>query len=212
MSVIKDIVERRVNQTGVSEPVVVDPGLRPRRRRAAGRHRSGSGPQARRPDRPARFRPARQDAGRSQGQVLDLKQYAAALQRRPGLVGDGRHRPERPPLGRLRAEARRRASSSPTTPRSTSATTSPSPSTRASSPRRSSRTRSPTARSRSPAAAWRVHRARTPRPRHRPEVRFAAVPDPGALDASRSARRSAASSSIRACSPAPSGSCWSSSS
>ena len=39
MAIIKDIVERRVNTTGVSEPRRHHPGRRPRRRRAAGRHR-----------------------------------------------------------------------------------------------------------------------------------------------------------------------------
>ena len=41
MAIIKDIVERRVNPTGVSEPVVTTQGSRPRRRRAPGRHRPG---------------------------------------------------------------------------------------------------------------------------------------------------------------------------
>ena len=40
MNVIQDIIERRVNSTGVSEPVVVSPGHRPGRRRAAGRART----------------------------------------------------------------------------------------------------------------------------------------------------------------------------
>ena len=152
MAIIKDIVERRVNQTGVSEPVVVDPGLRPDRRRAAGRHRPGFRPPAGRPDRPPRLRPARPDdrAGRPDPRP---EAVPAALQRRPGPVGVDRPGPVRRPDGRLRAQGRRRQAVRRLHRPRTSATTSRSPSTGRSSRRRSSRTRSPTGRSRSRPAA-----------------------------------------------------------
>ena len=138
------------------------PGRRPRRRRAAGRHRSRSRPQAGRPDRPARLRPARLDPGH-RGPAARPQAVPAAVQRRPGLVGDRRHRPERPSRGRLRAEVRGRQACSATTPPRTSGATSRSPSTARSSRRRSSRTRSRAATSRSPAVASPGSTPRTPR-------------------------------------------------
>ena len=76
LAIIRDIIERRVNSTGVSEPVVTDPGLataivvelpgrhRPRCRSAASSARPAP-----------RLRPARgQTPGRPDGQVLDLEE------------------------------------------------------------------------------------------------------------------------------------------
>ena len=59
MAIIKDIIERRVNTTGVSEPVVVTQGDDRVVVELPGRHQSRRGPPARRPDRPPRLRPAR---------------------------------------------------------------------------------------------------------------------------------------------------------
>ena len=62
MAIIKDIVERRVNTTGVSEPVVVTQGSDRVVVELPGVTDAGVRPQAGRPDRPPRLRAARHDA------------------------------------------------------------------------------------------------------------------------------------------------------
>ena len=120
MGVIKDIVERRVNTTGVSEPVVTTQGAD----RVVVELPGVTDPEA--------VRKLVGQTGRldfvplgptqaTEGQQLDLEAVPAAVQRRPGLVRHRRHRPERPSRGRLRAEVRRRQACSPTTRPRTSA-------------------------------------------------------------------------------------------
>ena len=129
MAIIKDIIERRVNTTGVSEPVVVTQGNDRVVVELPGVTDPDADPPARRPDRPARLRAARPD-------------------RRDRRARSSTSRPRRPPLfsgdqvasasigqdqsGGLTSTSCSRAtarSCSPTTPASTSATTSRSSST-----------------------------------------------------------------------------------
>ena len=131
MAIIKDIVERRVNTTGVSEPVVTTQGKRPRRRRAAGRHRPRGRPQARRHDRPPRLRPARDRPRRPRARSSTSKTYPPLFSGDQVAVGDGRHGPERPARGQLRPQGRRQEPVRRLHGRATSASTSRSPSTTA---------------------------------------------------------------------------------
>ena len=75
IAIIKDIVERRVNTTGVSEPVVTTQG----KDRVVVELPGVTDPEAirqpHRPDRPARLRPARVDPGDRPTRSLDPKQY-----------------------------------------------------------------------------------------------------------------------------------------
>ena len=130
MGVLKDIIERRVNTTGVSEPVVVVQGSDRVVIELPGCHRRRQRPPSRRPDRPPRLRPTRGTTQMSDGQALDLRAIPAAVRRRPARVGVDRSGPARRRLDRrLRPQGRRRRSCSATTRPSTSASTSRSPST-----------------------------------------------------------------------------------
>ena len=83
MSVIKDIIERRVNQTGVSEPVVTTQGGDRVVVELPGVTDPEVDPQARRPDRPARLRAARSDDGHGRPDPRPHP-VPAVVQRRPG--------------------------------------------------------------------------------------------------------------------------------
>ena len=106
MAIIKDIVERRVNTTGVSEPVVTTQG----KDRVVVELPGVTDPEAVRRLVGQTGRLDFVPLGSTQaqtGQVLDPQAVPTAVQRRPGLVGHGRHGPERPAGGRLRAQGRR---------------------------------------------------------------------------------------------------------
>ena len=106
MAIIKDIVERRVNTTGVSEPVVTTQGTD----RVVVELPGVTDPEAVRRLVGTTGRLDFVPLGTTQAtdnQTLDPKTYPAAVQWRPGVVGDGRHRPERPARGQLRPEGHR---------------------------------------------------------------------------------------------------------
>ena len=130
MAIIKDIVERRVNTTGVSEPVVITQGAD----RVVVELPGVTDPEAVRKlvGQTGRldFVPLGQTQA-TEGQILDLKTYPPLFSGDQVAVGDGRHGPERPARGRLRPQGRRQEACSPTTPPRTSAPTSRSPSTAA---------------------------------------------------------------------------------
>ena len=148
MAIIKDIIERRVNTTGVSEPVVVTQGDD----RVVVELPGVTNPDA---VRQLVGQTGRLDfvplgaTSRDRGPGPRPDQDAAAVQRRPGLVRLDRPGPERRPDRQLRAQGATAPTASPTSPASTSASTSPSRSTRRSSPRRGSTRRSPAGTSRS---------------------------------------------------------------
>ena len=107
MGVIQDIVERRVNTTGVSEPLVTTQGSD----RVVVELPGVTDPEA--------VRKLVGQTGQLDFVPLGSTQVTGgpgprphpvptAVRWRPGLVGHGRHRPERPPGGRLRAQVRRR--------------------------------------------------------------------------------------------------------
>ncbi len=189
-----DIIERRVNSTGVSEPVVVDPGHGPGRRRAAGRHRTArrSASSSARPAGSTSSRSARRTADQPGPGPRPRRPVPAAVQRRPGRcpATQSAHGPERP--------AGRSTSCSRTTARSCSRdyTAGPRrrllrdrPRRRRSSPRRCINERDPQ-RPR-PDHARRDRRLSAVKeanePRHDPPVRLAAVPDRRSCRATRSA-------------------------
>ena len=181
MAIIKDIVERRVNGSGVSEPVVTTQGSDRVVVEMPGVTDPDADPEPDRPDRPARLRAARQDDGaggpdpRPQGE-------STVVQRRPGAVGDDRPGHERRNRRRLRAQGRRRQ---------------PLRRLHGAARRRLLRDHAglvgdlgsghpelhpererPDQRRR----ARRVHGQGSQQPGHRAQVRFAAVPDQGAVD------------------------------
>ena len=117
MAIIKDIIERRVNTTGVSEPVVVTQGTDRVVVELPGVTDPDVGAPARRPDRPPGLRPARPDAGDRGPGPRPRRQTrrcsAATRSRRPRSGSDQN--------GGLTvdfvAQGRGRQAASPTTPR-----------------------------------------------------------------------------------------------
>ena len=210
MGVIKDIIERRVNTTGVSEPVVVVqgcdrvvielPGISDvdSVRRLVGQ--TGQ----------LDFVPLGQTQ-MTEGQVLDLEQFpplfsgdqleSAAVgqdQTTGGLTVTFVLKNNGPESGAQLFADLHRASTSASTSRSSSTA-------RSSPPRRSTR-RSRTARSRSGPAASAASRPRRPTRSSRSSSSARCRSRSRSCRASRSRRRSASSSSTRACWPAPSAS------
>ena len=182
MNTIQDIIERRVNSTGVSEPQSSDPGHRPGRRRAAGRHRRGrrsrklvgqTGQLEFVPLPPAEYGTASTNpsgpTGITQGQPLPddptLEPLFGGDQVTSATAGD---RPERPPVVDFDAQVRRRASCSATTPPTTSATSSRSSSTARSSRRRASRAPIPGGHGQITGGHRRLHPGRGEQPGHDP--------------------------------------------
>ena len=202
LAVIKDIIERRVNTTGVSEPVVTTQGTD----RVVVELPGVTDPEA--------IRKLVGQTGRldfvplgstqaTEGQVARPEAVPAAVQRRPGRDGDGRHRPERPAASSTSSSRTTARSCSPTTPRSNvgeyfAIVLDNARHLGAGHPELDPRRQRPDHRRR----ARRLHAEGGHEARHGPPVRLAAVPDRGAVERARSARRSASSSSTRACSPA----------
>ena len=163
MCVIKDIVERRVNTTGVSEPLVTTQGSD----RVVVELPGVTDPEAVRKlvGQTGRldFVPLGSTDRRPQGQILDLeastRRCSVATRSQSATVGtDQNGRPAR----RLRAQVRRRPAVRRLHRRPRRRLLRDHPRRRRSSPRRSSRTPSPTATSRSPAAGSAASRPRTP--------------------------------------------------
>ena len=198
-----------MNATGVSEPVVSTQGTRPDRRRAPRRHRRGRRPRLVGPTGRLDFVPLGSDA---EMQPRARRPSTSRATRRSSAATSSQTAAHRP---RTRRPAARSTSSSRTRAPKLFADYTRDARRRVLRDRarrhrhlgaRRSRRRSPAARSRSGRRHRRLHPGRGQQPGHGPQVRLAAVPDRGAVERARSARRSARSSSTRACSPARSAS------
>ena len=216
MGVIKDIIERRVNTTGVSEPVVVVQGSDRVVDRAARRVRRRRRAPPRRPDRAARLRAARHDAGDGRPGARPRERVPAAVQRRPDHIRGGRHR--------TTTAASPSTSSSRTTARSSAAQT-------VRQVHRATTSReyfaitldervisAPVIEDADPERSGPDHRRRArrlpgrrgERARHGPQVRLAAVPDPGAVERADLGHARRAVPQPEPAAPASSASPWSS--